>query len=137
MNHANGWLLVVAFALGLVLTFAFMIRRVTREVPVYGPLGRGPAVDSATTAATAPAFTLAGTGDFEIADLEPYGDGSVRLERGSQTGPPGYPIKGNEDSMRYHTTDSPAYAQTMAEVWFSDEETATRAGFEPWQQNQE
>lgn len=34
MNHPQWWLFGVAFLLGLVLTFALMIRRVTREVPV-------------------------------------------------------------------------------------------------------
>ena len=34
MGHVNYWLLGVSFLLGLVLTFALTIRRVTREVPV-------------------------------------------------------------------------------------------------------
>ncbi|MDT5113297.1 MAG: putative rane protein ArfC, partial [Mycobacterium sp.] len=46
--------------------------------------------------------------------------------------PSGYAIKGNEDSMLYHTTDSPSYQQTIAEVWFRDESTAERAGFTRW-----
>ncbi len=123
MSDVNWWLMVLAFALGLLLTFAFMIRRVTREVPVYGPLGRGPGVD-------------AGTGDIEIADTEPFGAGSVRLAEASRTGPPGYAIKGNEDSMLYHTTESPSYEQTIAEVWFSKPADAERAGFGRWDQNQ-
>ena len=36
MSYVNCWLLALAFVLGLVLTLAFMIRRVKREVPVYG-----------------------------------------------------------------------------------------------------
>lgn len=35
MLDVNGWLIVLAFVLGLLLTFAFMIRRVRREVPIY------------------------------------------------------------------------------------------------------
>ena len=132
MNDVNWWLMALAFALGLLLTFAFMIRRVTREVPVYGPLGRGPNADRGRAAAETPVVSLAGTGDFEIADREPWGDGSVRLAQGSQIGPPGYTIMGNEDSMTYHTTDSPSYQESIAEVWFTDEETAAKAGFEPW-----
>jgi F0F1-type ATP synthase assembly protein I len=34
MHDASCWLIVVAFLLGLLLTFALMIRRVKREVPV-------------------------------------------------------------------------------------------------------
>ena len=34
MEDVNWWLMVLSFLLGLLLTFALMIRRVTREVPV-------------------------------------------------------------------------------------------------------
>jgi uncharacterized membrane protein ArfC len=34
MHNVNGWMLGLAFLLGLLLTFAMMIRRVAREVPV-------------------------------------------------------------------------------------------------------
>ena len=64
-------------------------------------------------------------------DSEPYGAGSLRLAGGAAA-PSGYAIKGNEDSMLYHTTDSPSYTQTIAEVWFRDESTAERAGFTRW-----
>ena len=43
--------------------------------------------------------------------------------------PEGFDIKGNENSMKYHTTESPWYDQTEAEVWFSTEEAAEAAGF--------
>jgi large subunit ribosomal protein L17 len=75
-------------------------------------------------------------GSAEAADVEeststedaPYGAGShAVLEDGSQ--PDGFPIKGNEDSMLYHTPDSPSYAQTSAEVWFATEQDAEAAGF--------
>ena len=51
---------------------------------------------------------------------EPNADGSA---------PAGFDIKGNENSMKYHTTESPWYDQTEAEVWFSTEEAAEAAGF--------
>ncbi len=38
-------------------------------------------------------------------------------------------IKGNENSMKYHTTESPWYDQTVAEVWFKTEADAEAAGF--------
>jgi uncharacterized membrane protein ArfC len=39
MDHAQWWLMVVAFVLGLALTFALMIRRVKREVSVSTSAG--------------------------------------------------------------------------------------------------
>jgi uncharacterized membrane protein ArfC len=41
-------------------------------------------------------------------------------------------VKGNEDSMLYHTPDSPSYQLTIAEIWFIDEQSAVRGGFSPW-----
>ena len=43
--------------------------------------------------------------------------------------PAGFDIKGNEDSMKYHTTASQWYDQTEAEIWFETEEAAEAAGF--------
>ncbi|HLT61363.1 MAG TPA: 50S ribosomal protein L17 [Microlunatus sp.] len=48
--------------------------------------------------------------------------------RGSEP-PAGFDIKGNEDSMKYHTKESQWYDQTEAEVWFDSEEAAQAAGF--------
>ena len=59
----------------------------------------------------------------------PYGEGSAApLADGSA--PEGFDIKGNKDSMKYHTPDSPWYDQTVAEVWFATQEAAEAAGFE-------
>ncbi|MET1059762.1 MAG: 50S ribosomal protein L17, partial [Nocardioides sp.] len=56
-------------------------------------------------------------------------DGShVPLEDADQA-PEGFPIKGNEDSMKYHTPDGQWFEQTTAEVWFDTEESAQAAGF--------
>ena len=141
MSDVNWWLMALAFALGVLLTLAFMIRRVTREVPVYAPLGRGPKGDVDATGASGAkaAGVAAGAGAaaadtdvVEIAEEAPFGAGSVRLVSGSRTGPSGYTIKGNEDSMLYHTTESPSYEQTIAEVWFKNVDDAERAGFQRW-----
>ena len=43
--------------------------------------------------------------------------------------PEGFTIKGNEDSMLFHTPDSPWYDQTVAEVWFKTARSAEAAGF--------
>ena len=56
-------------------------------------------------------------------------DGShVPLEDAAEA-PEGFPIKGNEDSMKYHTPDGQWFEQTVAEVWFDTEESAQAAGF--------
>jgi large subunit ribosomal protein L4 len=60
---------------------------------------------------------------------QPYGPGS-KAPLKSGNAPKGHEIKGNADSMKYHTPDSPWYDQTVAEVWFDTEETAQAAGFE-------
>lgn len=62
-------------------------------------------------------------GRFGKGSTDPAADGS---------GPEGWAIKGNENSMLFHTEDSPAYGRTKAEVWFQDEETARKAGFTKW-----
>ena len=57
-----------------------------------------------------------------------YGaDSAAPLEDGSA--PQGFTVKGNKDSMKYHTTESPWYDQTVAEAWFTTAETAEAAGF--------
>ncbi|RZU19520.1 LSU ribosomal protein L17P [Kribbella rubisoli] len=90
------------------------------------------------TAKKAPAKKAAAPKAEEKAD-EPQ-DGSVQdvvagkfdnsaapLEDGSA--PEGFTIKGNENSMKFHTTESPWYDQTVAEVWFKTEADAEAAGF--------
>lgn len=55
-------------------------------------------------------------------------DGSVVADEDGN-GPDTHPIKGNADSMLYHTPDSRYYKVTKAEVWFDTEEHAEAAGF--------
>jgi large subunit ribosomal protein L17 len=57
-----------------------------------------------------------------------YAGSHVLLEDESQA-PEGYPIKGNEDSMKFHEPDGQWYEQTVAEVWFDSVESAEAAGF--------
>jgi uncharacterized membrane protein ArfC len=117
MQTVNWWLMALSFLLGLVLTLFLVIRRVKREVPEYGSLGAG--------------ALAAGAAGASVAGDEPYGAGSIRV-KATADAPGGYPVKGNEDSMLYHTTDSPSYERTIAEVWFRDVETAAAAGFNRW-----
>ena len=51
------------------------------------------------------------------------------------TAPEGFRIKGNADTMLFHTEESPYYGRTMAEVWFSSEEAARAAGFVRWDED--
>jgi hypothetical protein len=48
------------------------------------------------------------------------------------SGPAGYTVKGDKDTMRYFTTASPDYDGIEAEVWFADEESAEKSGFRRW-----
>ena len=60
----------------------------------------------------------------------PYGEGSHAPLDDPATAPDGYPVKGNANSMKYHTPESPYYDRTVAEVWFASAEAAEAAGFE-------
>jgi hypothetical protein len=148
MDDVNWWLMALAFLLGLILTFAFMIRRVTREVPIYAALGRGPKVETkkplvetkkpvvetkkpvvkaAPVVAAAAAPVVA-----KVIKDEPYGTGSVRVAKSVAPPRTEYLVKGDEDTMRYFTVESPDYEKVGAEVWFQDAESAERAGFLRW-----
>lgn len=89
-----------------------------------------------TTAETAADTTSDTTAETEVETEEsasteeaPYGEGShVPLDDADEA-PEGFPIKGNADSMRYHTPESPHYGRTVAEVWFATAEAAEAAGF--------
>ncbi|WP_165546738.1 hypothetical protein [Kribbella soli] len=73
---------------------------------------------TADTAPEAPADVRAGR----------YGEGSA--DAVPHQGPPdGFTIKGNAQSMLFHTPDSPYYGRTKPEVWFRTEADAERAGF--------
>jgi large subunit ribosomal protein L17 len=54
-----------------------------------------------------------------------YGEGSYV---GAEP-PAGFDIKGNADSMKFHTPESQWYEATVAEVWFNSAEAAQAAGF--------
>jgi large subunit ribosomal protein L17 len=65
--------------------------------------------------------------DVQDVEAGKFDNSAAPLEDGSA--PEGYTIKGNENSMKYHTTESPWYDQTVAEVWFKTEADAEAAGF--------
>ncbi|MEO7059850.1 MAG: hypothetical protein ABI083_09035 [Lapillicoccus sp.] len=64
-------------------------------------------------------------------DASEFGPGSAPPEADG-SGPAGYAIKGNVDSMLFHAKDSPSFTHLRAGVWFEDEATAAAAGFERW-----
>ncbi|QWZ06948.1 50S ribosomal protein L17 [Nocardioides panacis] len=117
-----------------------VIELVTEE---YSPTTR--ATQSRTTTAAPAAETPAAAEaeetvvEVEGADIEafeeteggvagPYEGSHVPLEDESQA-PEGFPIKGNEDSKKYHEPDGQWFEQTVAEVWFATAEAAEAAGF--------
>jgi large subunit ribosomal protein L17 len=65
--------------------------------------------------------------DTETAD-GPYGpDSRLPLDDGEP--PEGFLVKGNRDSMKFHTPASPWYEKTEAEVYFRTASAAEEAGF--------
>jgi large subunit ribosomal protein L22 len=64
------------------------------------------------------------SGDFAASE---YAGGVLPDADGN--GPDTHPIKGNADSMLYHTPESRYYTVTKAEVWFDTEANAEAAGF--------
>ena len=55
--------------------------------------------------------------------------GSHAPMENAEEAPEGFPIKGNEDSMKFHEPDGQWFSQTTAEVWFDSDESAEAAGF--------
>jgi hypothetical protein len=157
MRDVNWWLMTLAFLLGLVLTLALTIRKVTREVPVTHTLAakasnpavkapevKAPDVRKAAGAATAAVATGAVAKKVvekvekvvhdkidDVLERDPYGAGSIRVTARSAA-PAGYTIKGDKDTGRYFTLDSPDYEAIEAEVWFANEASAEKAGFLRW-----
>ena len=137
MNDVNWWLMALSFLLGLGLTLLFMIRRVTREVPIYSALGRGPKAEvKKPVAKAAPVVAAAAAAAAPVVAKgvkdEPYGLGSVRVTKTVAPPRAEYLIKGDEDTMRYFTAESPDYEKVGAEVWFKDAASTERAGFLRW-----
>jgi trigger factor len=67
----------------------------------------------------------------EMALSEDAGTGWIDVADGAQDCPDGYPIKGNAESMIYHTPGSPSYGRTIPEICFATEEAAAAKGFRP------
>ena len=64
----------------------------------------------------------------DAVEVGPHGPDS-RAATDDGEAPEGFYVKGNQDSMKYHSPASPWYDQTVAEVWFRTGEAAEAAGF--------
>ncbi len=66
----------------------------------------------------------------EVASTEegPYGPDS-RMPLADGEAPDGFLVKGNRDSMKFHTPASPWYDKTVAEIYFRTASAAEEAGF--------
>ena len=136
MHDLNWWLMALSFLAGLALTFLVMIRKVTREVPVTQTVSAAVTTGGAAAAGAAAAATLTAPAAKapaikDVLEHDPYGAGSIRVTS-RFAAPEGYVIKGDKDTRRYFTVDSPEYGDVTAEVWFADEESAKKAGFLHW-----
>jgi large subunit ribosomal protein L17 len=92
-----------------------------------------PVADSAEALDLEPVVEVEGVDNDVFEETEggfggKYAGSHVPLEDESQA-PEGYPIKGNEDSMKFHEPDGQWFEQTVAEVWFDSVESAEAAGF--------
>lgn len=64
-------------------------------------------------------------------DPSEYGAGSA-LPGPDGSGPRGWTVKGNADSMLYYTAEAHGFARAAADVWFESEDAASAAGFTRW-----
>ena len=64
-------------------------------------------------------------------DPSEYGAGSALPGPGG-SGPRGWAVKGNADSMLFYTAEAPGFARSAADVWFESEDAASAAGFTRW-----
>ena len=93
---------------------------------------RAKKAESAPSSPSSPSAPSAPSADDEIGKVTVGADAVAETAEGGYRGenpPKGYDIKGNEDSRKFHTPESPWYDQTIAEVWFDSAEAAEAAGF--------
>jgi hypothetical protein len=64
-------------------------------------------------------------------DPSEYGAGSALPGPGG-SGPRGWAVKGNADSMLFYTAEAPGFDRSAADVWFESEDAASAAGFTRW-----
>jgi large subunit ribosomal protein L17 len=90
-----------------------------------------PAEETTETEATETEDVAVVAADEDVTDGNVSGKyaGSHAPMENVDEAPEGFPVKGNENSMKFHEPDSQWYGQTVAEVWFDSVESAEAAGF--------
>ncbi len=91
---------------------------------VAGP-ARGKSMKAAATSAEAVEVEQSAQAQPAQTEDDAPADGSYK----GDNPPAGFDIKGNADSGKFHTPESPWYGRTKAEVWFNSVEAAEAAGF--------
>ncbi len=107
----------------------------TTKIPVAkdGPTTKIPAADRPLRKRP-PGAKGSPTRKIPVVAYAPFGPGSARADRRGN-GPSGWMVKGRSDTRLYYTPDDATYDQTVAQVWFRDEESAVRAFFTPWRKS--
>jgi uncharacterized membrane protein ArfC len=100
-----------------------------KKIPVADATTKMPVADATTKIPVADATTK-----IKVVPYAPYGPGSARADADGN-GPSGWMVKGRSDTRLYYTPDDPTYDQTVAQVWFKDEDSAARAVFTPWRKS--
>lgn len=161
MSHVHWWLFALSFAMGLVLTFALIIRPVKSQVPVGKSATQSAEPEPPTTrirtgqespttrirVAKEPPTTRIRVGKEPSTTKIPIAKESPTQKiptvpvapygPGSAQaepgggGPAGWLVKGHSETRLYYTPDDPTYDSTVPQVWFKNEEAALRAGFTP------
>ncbi|OYO18904.1 50S ribosomal protein L17, sunset domain variant [Enemella evansiae] len=112
--------------------------RITKVGPRKGDNAPMAIIEVITDPVSAKAPKKAAAKPAKVADTKAEEKAAVDTEAGEAQAdgsykgdnpPAGYDIKGNEDSMKFHTPESPWYDRTVAEVWFNSAEAAEKAGF--------
>jgi large subunit ribosomal protein L17 len=99
-----------------------------RAAPSETAETRSPAAEAADLEPEVPSDVDASEDSVEAVEEGPYGPDSREATEDGEP-PEGFYVKGNAESMKYHTPASPWYDQTVAEVWFRTGEAAEAAGF--------
>ena len=109
--------------------------RHTAKIPVTGRrTTKIPITEQRTT--KIPIARESPTTKIPVSPEAPFGPGSARATPDGD-GPAGWLVKGRSDTGLYYTPDDPTYDPTVAEIWFTDEKSAARAGFTPWRASPE
>jgi large subunit ribosomal protein L17 len=103
-------------------------RRAAKAPEKAAPVAAPVAAPGATAVDLDPTDVEAPAAVGEVVESGPYGADS-RLPLDDGEAPEGFLVKGNRDSMKFHTPASPWYEKTVAEVYFRTASAAEESGF--------